>query len=251
MKLYYNTVMRLHRFLIEPQITDISTTSHVVIKDSDLIHQLLHVFRYEAGTELIIFNGNGIDYSAVIESIDKKSVTINIVSQKASQYIGKSYISLFQSITKSSTFDTIVEKATELGVGNIIPIISERSERKDINSERLNKIIKEAIEQSGRGDTVTLQQPVKLFSFNKDPQDVFVFDMTGQPITSMGNLLEITNKKDQSKEISILIGPEGGWSPAEISWFTEKKFKIISFNTPVLRAETAAVSALALLLCTQ
>ncbi len=145
---------------------------------------------------------------------------------------------------KKDLFEMIVQKATELGVTHIVPVVSERSEKKSINDERLKKILTEAAEQSLRSRLPTLH-PIK--SLEEALSDVIVspravrvaLHTSGEP-----HLRETLNSPD----VSLFIGPEGGWSESELTLFKEHSVKIFSLKAPVLRSETAAIAALTLAL---
>ena len=176
-------------------------------------------------------------------------------------------IYLCASIVKKDNFEWIVEKATELGVTHIIPVISERSEKKSLNEERLKKIALEASEQSGRGSVPTIHGIISLNELIVDRASLgnsaAHSDTESKEIEpdghSSGHLIPVNTKSiafhtegvswrsDLQKfgrsdlPIAVFIGPEGGWSPDEISLFHENKIPVICLGSQVLRAETAVV----------
>ncbi len=134
----------------------------------------------------------------------------------------------------------MLEKGTELGVSYFHPIISERSEKKNINFERARKIVREASEQSGRGSLPSISDLANFEdSLNNDFSSI-AFHPTGDKFNK--------NDFEREKAIGIFIGPEGGWSNKELELFTEKGVKILSFGQQILKAETAAIVASSLLL---
>jgi 16S rRNA (uracil1498-N3)-methyltransferase len=155
---------------------------------------------------------------------------------------------LYQAVVKKDNFEWIVEKATELGVTDIVPVITERSEKKDLNMERLNKIAVEASEQCGRGDV-----PV-VHSARPDLANVFVDSVSKDSSKSINGIAFHTEGsarsdlaeglESQTQSLAVFIGPEGGWSPSELELFHNNKIEICSLGKQVLRAETAAVVAL-------
>ena len=223
--------MRIHRFFSSQMI---ETEDFVTVSDTNLIHQLRNVFRYKEGDQVVIFDGSGFDYLAKISSIDKNEVILEI-QEKQEGVLPKQAITLFQSIVKKDNMEWIVEKATELGVSRIVPIISERSEKKDINIDRMKKIVIEASEQCGRSDIPEISE-VKNFE---------------ECIKEWGSeaMLYHTESEESaaytpSHHTSIFIGPEGGWTPAEISLAKENGAFIGSLGSLILRAETAAIVAI-------
>jgi len=178
-----------------------------------------------------------------VKLVSKDKAELEIVESRPCEYIPKREVWLFPSLIKNSNFDWILEKATELGVSHIVPVISERSEKKDLNFERSQKIMKEASEQSGRGvlpilhEVATLNDVIKLAQKENIP--LVSFHSRTQ------NFVEKTFEKEK---IGTLIGPEGGWSDAELALFARHKIPIYSLGKQVLRAETACVAVLSRIL---
>lgn len=233
--------MRFHRFYLVN--TKIGNSKELNIDSSALASQISKVFRLGPEDEVILFDGSGNDYTCSIVDISKNNIQLKVGEVAPSRYIPQNKIFLFQSLIKKDKFEWIVEKATELGVTDIVPIISERSEKKDLNLERLNKIAIEASEQSGRGTVPNIHSIIDLNSAVKDitnSRNVAVFHLEGSPV----NFHQMTDGESKT----IFIGPEGGWSPAEMDMFHQNKFSVFSLGKQVLRAETAAVVALSKIL---
>lgn len=232
--------MRLHRFYVSQPLGE-----DVVINDVSLIKQWAKVFRYTIDDFVILFNGDGNDITFSIKSLDKKECVLMHIKQTSS-YIPNKKITLFVSCIKKDNFELIVQKVTELGVTSIVPLISERSEKKNLNTERLHKIAIEASEQSGRGDVpsissiLPLASALKMISQSKK-ENSFVLQVGGISF----NDTELQKKIRNVKNVNLFIGPEGGWSPLEEAIFTEKCVIAVSLGQTVLRAETAAIVACA------
>ncbi len=238
--------MRRHRFYIEHKIEGLG---EIELSDKDLIHQFINVFRFKVGTSVIIFDGDGFEYEAQIIFLAKKEVILNIQSQLASlsSTIDHNFVSLYLSVIKKSNFELATEKCTEIGVSEIHPIISDRSEKKDLNFERLNKIVKEASEQSGRlflpkileiTDLETaVSQAVKenkfCIAFHTDD------DSCDETVLNSNE----GNKHITVEKVAVFVGPEGGWTDTEVELFRKNKFKLCSLGHNILRAETAAMAA--------
>jgi len=246
--------MRLHRFYIDQKIGGIE---EITLTDSELIHQLVNVFRFKAGDKVILFDGSGFEYEAEITTISKKEVKFNplVKTQGKDALNKKNNVSLYLSLIKKSNFELAVEKCTEIGVTEIHPIISERSEKKDLNLERLNKIVKEASEQSGR---VTLPQVFEITDLEKavsqavaEGKECVTFHTATDSYTApLNNLIRhkndtfpSTDGKVSLKPTAAFVGPEGGWSEKEMELFKKNNFKILSLGQNILRAETAAIIA--------
>ncbi len=224
--------MRLHRFFIKTPITD----QKIVIDDEDLLHQWRNVFRYNTGTELLVFNGDGKEYRMVIERIANREAVLEIIEEREGIDCSSGPI-LYQALIKKDNMEWIVQKATELGVSKIVPILSERSEKKGFNIERARKIAVEASEQCGRAHVPTIESIVELDErILPEGSLAIAFDSSGAPFASA--VIKNTNP------VLLFIGPEGGWSEREIEKFKEAKIEIFSLGKLTLRAETAAVVAL-------
>ena len=231
--------MRLHRFYLKNLITGDTFD----ITDRDLIHQWRSVFRYNVGSQVILFDGSGTEYLCMISSLRNLGATVEVIQKKKMEKNARKNLWLCLSIIKKDNFELVVEKATELGVTNIVPVLSERSEKKNLNMERLQKIAIESSEQSGRGDIPIIHEVVELSDLIKNdklPKEKIVLHPEGEYI---GEFLE-----KNPRELAIFIGPEGGWSDREMKEFSEHNILAISLGSQILRAETAAIAVSSLLL---
>jgi 16S rRNA (uracil1498-N3)-methyltransferase len=236
--------MRLHRFYIQIPLQH----SKMIIDDDRLIHQWRDVFRYNVGSEVILFDGSGNDYDGVIEKLSNREAEVRLISEKKGIVpkdsltgLGRE-ITLFQSLIKKDKMEWVVEKATELGGSKIIPIISERSEKKVFNLGRAKKIAIEAAEQCGRADVTEIGEIMNLESAVNHAENAIIFDPSGKELRlgeGAGG-----GENSPSNSISVFIGPEGGWTEKELNLFKEKGAQVFSLGPLVLRAETAAVAAL-------
>lgn len=230
--------MRLHRFYISGPITG----DTIEITDRDLVHQWKKVFRYNVGSQVIVFDGSGRDYFALISSLRPLGATLSVVQKKLLKPISRE-VWLGMALVKKDNFELVAQKATELGVACIIPLLCEHSEKKNISHERVRKITVEASEQSGRGDVprvdalITLQD---LFANADLPEHKVCFHPKGAAASTLDD--------GSSKPILVLIGPEGGWSESEIDLCTQNGVSVVSLGNQILRAETAAIASLSLLL---
>lgn len=217
--------MRLHRFYTAKKIT-----GEFEITEERIMHQVRNVFRLSVGDKAIFFNGDGKDYESEIVSDSKKSLILKVINETKNIVLKKEII-LFMSVIRKENFELVCEKTTELGVTKIVPVVSERTLQKNLNRDRIEKILIEASEQCGRGDVPTLGEEMKLESVLSET-NLIVCDMNGESI-------------QPTKEMKILIGPEGGWSEEERKLFKEKNLKVVTLGQTVLRAETAAIVAVA------
>ena len=246
------------------------------IKSVELSNQIRKVFRLKLGDHVVLFDGSGFDYESSIEDYGNDFVTVKVLGAKQSRFMagrgghgrdgfdGMCEVILCAGVVKKDTFEWIVEKATELGVSRVIPVMAERSEKKSLNMDRLRKIAVEASEQSGRGDVpeigdiATLSEAVEL----SKKVDVTTCDIMNLAFHTEGEVFSVAKMREgliggsSSKSISktkdvkmnIFIGPEGGWSPDEIELFHKHNIDIYSLGNQVLRSETAVVAALSLVM---
>lgn len=230
--------MRLHRFYTLQPLGEV-----VVINDGSVLNQWKNVFRYTQGVLVILFNGDGYDYTYSIDSIT--STGCNLTQTKRSpSYIPTKKVTLYLSLIKKDNFELVTQKVTELAVSNIVPIISERSEKKNLNEDRLNKIIIEASEQCGRGDIPVVSPIITLSEVLEEVKNIensFVLQMGGTPF----NDSKLREKLKDSLNTNLFIGPEGGWTAEEEALFKERGLTCVSLGNTVLRAETAAITACA------
>ena len=244
--------MRLHRFFIhrlsgESAGEPIGQKREVTLSDPSLIHQLKDVFRLHPGDMAILLDNSGFEYVTEIVSADKKEMTFRVTEARAVPEPSALHTVLYQAVPKKDIFEWILEKGTELGVSGFVPVLSERCEKKAINVERCERILVEASEQSGRGTVPTLGEMISLESALKENHTSFIaFHPTGEKWDAKKFIVTVV-KNGQSK-IGLLIGPEGGWTDAELTLFQARKIPIFSFGAQILRAETAAIVAAASLL---
>lgn len=225
--------MRLHRFYVLQPLGE-----EVVIDDSSILKQWTKVFRYQKGAFVILFNGEGDDVTYSVESISSKEAVLAREKLEPS-YTPDRRVTLYLSILKKDNFELAVQKATELGVSAIVPILSARSEKKGLNDERLQKIAIEASEQCGRGDVPTILPPILLSQILEVPtvSDIsYVLQMGGVPYDE-----EVRTALAHAKHVGLFVGPEGGWEDEEETFFKEKGVAALSLGPTVLRAETAAI----------
>lgn len=234
------TTMRLHRFYIDKPIED----KIIKIENDELIHQWKNVFRYLVGAQLIIFNGDGYDYLCMITELYNRTAQLEIISRKKALLPEKN-IGLAMALIKKDNMEMIVQKATELGVSKIFPIISERSEKKSLNMDRAKKIAIEASEQSGRGDIPEIFEPLGLEEFlGSENLEQFEKKIIFVPKEEKFNI----TGSAQNDSFLIAIGPEGGFSDRELQLFAKNSFKRYSLGNLILRSETAVITSLSLLL---
>ncbi len=240
--------MRLHRFFVGDILSgQVDGQKKLVISDEGLVHQWQKVFRLKSGDNVVLFDGSGREYTCKIEMLSKGGAEVSVGESRA-LHSPKKDVWLCVALIKKDHFEWVVEKGTELGVNHFVPVMAERSEKKDLNIERLAKIAKEASEQSGRGTIPKIHEVTTLeniFSAGTSaisdfPSHRISFDLEGTAF--------ISEDVDDVKPVAIFIGPEGGWSEKEIDFFKKEEVDLKTLGDQVLRAETAAVATATLFL---
>ncbi len=207
----------------------------------------LKVLRLKKGDEVIIFDGEGKEYLAVISAASPTSVKLKVVEEINVNRDSFLRSVLFMGITnKMQKFEIAVQKATELGVTEIVPVVCERSSTAhnvknwEGKLRRWNDIIVNAAKQCGRNVLPVLKEPVKLPEVESDTDISFVLWEKG------GNSFKDFESFSASS-VSFLVGPEGGLSKEEIEVLRKKGFKPIYLGKRILRAETAAIAGMTLI----
>jgi len=205
-------------------------------------HYLTNVMRLKRGSNVNLFNKDG-EWLSEIVFLDRDRVEVKSLN-KIKESSKSTNVELAICLVKKTSMEIILQKATELGIAKIIPIISERTEVKDLNIERAKKIVVEATEQSNQLNVPDIEEPQKLKDFINSLDgntNLFFADINTEK--------KIDNKIiEKSKKISVLIGPEGDFSPNEREMILARD-NVISFSLSknILRTETAAISALSLI----
>ena len=224
--------------LYHPDSIDENTTS---LLSKEHTHYVTNVMRLKRGSNLNFFNKDG-EWLSEIVFFDKDRVEVKFLN-KLKKPTNSSNIELAICLVKKSPMETILQKATELGVNKITPIVSERTEVKELNFERANKIVIEATEQSNQMAPPEILKTIKLKDFlqNLDPNTKLLF----ADVNSKNNL-KIENLKD-FKDLCILVGPEGDFSPSERESILSISDVIpFTISKNVLRSDTAVISAISL-----
>lgn len=205
---------------------------------------LVKVLRLPVGSELILFNGLGGSYRATL--LDQgKQAEVGVEQFITDKYESKLNITLIQGISKGDHMDITIQKAVELGVTEIIPLICERTvvnlkdDRLEKKMRHWNGIISNACEQCGRNTLLKIHNPVKFSDLKlSDNQTGFIL----QP-TADNNL----NTQQTPQSVAIMIGPEGGFTDEEVRQSVDKGFDEVRFGPRILRTETAAIAAISIM----
>lgn len=219
----------------------------IVVTDSDLLHQMKNVMRFEVGDKCVFLDGKGAKANGVFDGVAKKEAVI-ILSEVVSCPVDARKVNLCIALSKKpATMELIVQKATEIGVTDIFPIVTNRCQVKEMrNVPRFLSIISEAAEQSERLVLPVLHDVILWNDFLKNfPKgEVLVGDARKYDV----KLGEYLKKNEVDADVSVVIGPEGGLTDEEISESKSKGAKIFLLGENVLRMETAAISAISMVM---
>ena len=218
----------------------VENTTALLTKDHT--HYIVNVLRLKRGSEINFFNRNG-EWKSEVIFLDKDRVEVKFLNKTKSP-TSSSKINLAICLVKKNPMDNILQKATELGVGKIIPIVSERTEVKELNYDRAKKIVIEATEQSNQLVPPEISEVIKLKDFLKN------FDNTSILLFADVNSKDKLKAEDfkDKKNFSILIGPEGDFSPKERETILgNTAVKPFTLSRKILRSDTAVISAISLI----
>ena len=207
------------------------------------------VLRLERGHPLILFNGDGQEYDATLSSLAKRAVTAEVTAVRGVDREAPLQLTLAQGIARGEKMDWILQKATELGVARIVPIVTERTEVK-LDEERAerrlahwNSVIGGACEQSGRTRLPALEPPQRLDRWLASLGDMSALRLALLP----EGTLQLRQLPQMDNGAILVVGPEGGLSDNDTLLLTQTGFRGLRLGPRILRTETAGVAALAAL----
>lgn len=212
----------------------------------DAAHHLIKVLRLSTGEVIQVFNGEGGEYSATIASITKQQVSIQIGEYWARDVESPLQIHLGQAISRGEKMDYTIQKAVELGVTKITPLFTERcgvklsQERWEKRLQHWRSIIISACEQCGRNRLPIITEPALMAEWVQQGSGGCKIILHPE---ATQNLKTITSVKN----IILLVGPEGGFTTEEVSSATQHHFLGMTLGPRILRTETAALVAMAIL----
>lgn len=209
-------------------------------------HHVIHVLRLQAGAPLILFDGSGVEYPALIKRIDKSGLTLTVTGRVAANRESPLDIVLAQGISSGERMDYTVQKCVELGVTAIQPLITQRSvvrlagERAERRVAHWQSVSAAACEQCGRNVLAAVLPVQPLMKWLGEPSSGVRFLLSPQAATT-----RLRDLAPPQGKITLLVGPEGGWNTQETDAALSAGFTPLALGPRVLRTETAAVAALA------
>ena len=211
----------------------------------DNIVRHIHVLRLNTGDSITLFNGTGNDFDATLQAIGKRHAECHITAQRQPENESPLAITLVQAISSGERMDFTLQKSVELGVHAIQPMISERcvvrlsGDRAEKRVQRWQDIVIAACEQSGRSIVPTVQPIVSFSDYLRQMPPELHLMMSLRRATTLRDIAPAP------QTLRLMIGPEGGWTPAEEQAALAAGVQTITLGKRVLRTETAAMAAMA------
>lgn len=232
----------MRRFFAE----NIDTSGGSVILTGDEARHIASVLRMTAGDRVLLIDGSGAECVSEIESVGEGSVSLRIIERREGAAEPDTLVTLFQCLPKQGKMEVIIQKCVELGVRGIVPAVSRRCVVKmngnDNKLTRWNKVSQEASKQCGRAFVPEVTAPLQLDKVDFSEYGLVLLAYENESERSLKQAL-----RDHAgvKTIAIVIGPEGGFEPAEVESMTERGAVTVSLGRRILRTETAGMAMLA------
>ena len=214
--------------------------------DGSEAHHLIHVLRARTGQEIIVFNGTGQVADATVVEVSRRSARLRISKSRTESDATGIRVTLATAVPKGERFRWLIEKATEMGVERVIPLMTERSvvDPRQSKLEKLKQTVIAACKQCGRNRLMLIEDVASWNSFinNTTPAHKLLVAHPGenQSITQMRSQFALPNQ-----ETVVVVGPEGGFTEDEIRMLEERDAQLVDLGSRILRIETAAISLIA------
>ncbi|MCH5210769.1 MAG: 16S rRNA (uracil(1498)-N(3))-methyltransferase [Oscillospiraceae bacterium] len=233
-------------------VTQDKITDNQIIIDTDDVSHISRVLRLGIGDIITVCDSQGSDYEAKISEIETKRIVCDIIEKKKSLSEPPIKVTLFQALPKASKMEYIIQKTTELGISEIVPvklarcvvkIDNPKDEKKKI--DRWQKISESAAKQSGRGVVPIISEIMTLQEVIEKSEE---FDLFFAPYEceEQKTLKEMLLSKKDVKSVGFIIGPEGGFDIAEAEKLRENGIETVTLGKRILRTETAGEAVLAM-----
>lgn len=244
----------MRRIWIEPH--ELPSEKNNFMVTDEAFHHAVKVSRFRIGEEFEIVYGGEEALRVRFVEINKKNAQVEILGYRKLPNIFRPHVNLAVGVTKWSTLEEIIEKAVELGVHTVQPLLTDFSfirSKKDwpqSRTERFQKIVKSATEQSGRGPLMTVAEPLTLQDFtqrlNQNSKGAGLFAYEGG--ADRGPQLEFKRLKTrQVDEVWAIVGPTGGFSRAEVDFMQQSGLPPVTLGSQILRADTACFAIISII----
>jgi 16S rRNA (uracil1498-N3)-methyltransferase len=238
----------MRRFFVRPE----DVGAGALRLRGDEAEHLARVLRLGPGTQVLVFDGHGHEYVVLVERLEIDAIVCQILRHTEIQPTQTVSIILGQGLPKAERFEWVIQKTTELGVSEIVPLITERAiphiSPRQIPTKlgRWEKLAREACKQSGRATVPHLWPPTSLETFFATFQsaELKLVLWEGEDRRSLRTVLAAS---EQVASVAVLVGPEGGFTPQEVACGEANGFIAVGLGKRTLRTETAGVVAVSLL----
>jgi 16S rRNA (uracil1498-N3)-methyltransferase len=245
--------MSRRRFYAPPEAFALESRS--VVLAADEARHLRDVLRLERGAEVFVFDGAGREYRCVVAEGGRARVMLEVAEEvEAARPESRLSLRLAVALLKGEKFDLVVQKATELGATEIVPLITKQADVRvpgagdgSRRTARWQRIALEAAKQSGRALVPAIAAPRLLSSLIEVPIDGEEWRVMFTEREGRGLLEMMTEAPARVSAATALVGPEGGWTDEEIAGARDAGWSLITLGGRILRAETAAITATVLL----
>jgi 16S rRNA (uracil1498-N3)-methyltransferase len=241
--------VRLRRIFVESPLT---AGAHFKL-DAAAAGHVVRVLRLRAGDALTLFNGAGGEYPGTIEAIAGSAVTVSLGAHQSDERESPLEVTLAQGVSRGERMDLVVQKATELGVTRLIPVLTERSvvrltdDKAQRRTDHWRAIAIAACEQCARNRIPQIAAPISFTAFLRGQREEKKAQDCVSLLLSPAGVRRISELGEKLARVSVLIGPEGGLTAQEQEAAIGAGFTPVRLGPRVLRTETAALAALALL----
>ncbi len=242
----------MRRYFLPPS----SVSEDKVIIQGESFHHIFDVCRQELGSQFEVLTGEQKAYFVKITQVGKKQALGQVLSTRPLAALPKPHIHLVLSFPKISTFESVLEKAVEMGVKEVHPVVSDFSFFKKAENipagkwGRFEKIVLQATQQTGRGEVMKVAKPLSLHeqlkTINQSASVLCLFAYEGESTLSLSEFVN-RHKNQGLEEIYLIVGSEGGFSTSEVSFLKDLGLHPVTLGEQVLRVETACMSLLSIL----
>ena len=241
----------MHRFFIS---SDCIVGDRVTL-GGGVARQLFRVLRAGPGERIVVLDSSGWEYHVILEDVTSHRARGTVTQRLRSKGEPRIEITLYQAVLKADRFEFVLQKGTELGVSVFVPVFCSRSVPKDTESgwfakrnQRWQKIVTEAAEQSHRGWVPIVESPLEFTAACSASEGLMLMPWEQENNTGIRAALGLWRDVGEDSQVSIFMGPEGGFTQQEVEYACSKGAVLVSLGDRILRSETAAVTTVAAVL---
>ena len=240
----------MHRLFVSPG----SIALDQVTFGSAAAHQLRHVLRLGSGARVVVLDDSGWEYEVELTHLGRDTATGRVCDKKMPSTEPRLALTLYQGVLKADRFEWVLQKGTELGVSRFVPVISQRAvstdaERIESKRTRWERIIQEAAEQSHRARLPRLAAPLSFpLACQQGPKDHDRSFIPWEEAMDVSLVVALRALEHRPQSVALWIGPEGGFTAAEVALAQEHLIQAVTLGPRILRAETAGLAAATIVL---